>query len=96
MIRALSAAGLTLAALTGGSPMAPEADFSTVAEPVAPRVIRLNDAPALELELVHGVGPVVAGRLVAARPFADWPDVDAVPGIGPALLARLRQAGELN
>jgi DNA uptake protein ComE-like DNA-binding protein len=37
---------------------------------------------------------VLAGRILLRRDslggFRDWADVDAVPGVGPALLARLQ------
>ena len=52
----------------------------------------LSTAPADSLDLLPGVGPVLAGRIVAAReahgPFASWSDVRAVKGIGPRIIAR--------
>lgn len=54
----------------------------------------LNRAAARDLEKISGVGPILAGRLVARRDslggFRDWAEVDAVPGVGPAMLARLK------
>jgi competence protein ComEA len=50
-----------------------------------------STAPADELQRLPRVGPALAERLVAWRashgPFRTLADVDAVPGVGPALLA---------
>lgn len=55
--------------------------------------IDLNTASALELEELDGVGPALAGRIVAHReangPFTALADLDAVSGVGPVLLARI-------
>lgn len=52
-----------------------------------------NRAPADSLQLLPGVGPVMAGRIVAAREqgtvFRTPEDLLAIKGIGPATLARL-------
>jgi competence protein ComEA len=54
----------------------------------------LNQATPTDLEKISGVGPILAGRLVARRDslgrFREWSEVDAVPGVGPAMLARLK------
>jgi competence protein ComEA len=56
--------------------------------------IALNTATASELETLPGVGPVLAGRIVAHREgigaFAAVEDLLDVSGIGEAILARLR------
>ena len=56
--------------------------------------IDLNTADAATLEQLPGVGPVLAGRIVAHRdergPFATVEDLLDVPGIGEAKLAMLR------
>lgn len=53
----------------------------------------LNRASRAELEALPGVGPVLAGRIVARRTtrgrFRTPADLDSVPGVGPALLERL-------
>ena len=54
----------------------------------------LSSAPPESLDLLPGVGPVLATRLVAARrdhgPFRSWDDVDRVRGIGPKTIERLK------
>ena len=57
-------------------------------------LIDLNTASAQELESLPGIGPVMAGRIVAHRevngPFAAVDDVQDVPGIGPKTLESIR------
>jgi len=54
----------------------------------------LSTAGADSLDLLPGVGPVLAARLIAAREahgaFRSWDDVDRVRGIGPKTVERLR------
>ena len=56
--------------------------------------IDLNRATAGELDELPGVGPVLAGRIIAHRerhgPFRHPEELLAVRGIGPRLFARLR------
>ena len=58
-----------------------------------PPALAVNQAPAESLVMLPGVGPVLAGRIVAARmaggPFADLEDLQRVKGIGPKLASRL-------
>ncbi|GAA1755267.1 ComEA family DNA-binding protein [Kocuria aegyptia] len=53
-------------------------------------VLNLNTATAAQLETLPRVGPVLAGRIVEFREqhggYAAVADLDAVPGIGPALM----------
>ena len=55
--------------------------------------VRINHADAEALQRLPGVGPVLAQRIVARRdeqgPYAELADLDAVAGVGPALLRRL-------
>jgi competence ComEA-like helix-hairpin-helix protein len=55
--------------------------------------VDLNAASEAELDRLPGIGPVLAGRIVAHRaahgPFRAAEDLLAVPGIGPRLYARL-------
>ena len=52
----------------------------------------LSTAPAESLDLLPGVGPVLAARIIDARrargAFTSWNDVLAVKGIGPRTVAR--------
>jgi hypothetical protein len=43
----------------------------------------LDRAPAADLESLPGIGPELAARIVAARPFPTVEAVGDVPGIGP-------------
>lgn len=63
----------------------PAAGTSTGAERIS-----LNSAGAAELERLPGVGPAIAARIMAHRPFARINDLTRVPGIGSATLERLR------
>jgi competence protein ComEA len=67
--------------------------------PVTPPLRSLSDplaflsrAPADSLDLLPGIGPVLAARIVECRRasggFSSWKEVDAVKGIGPKLIAR--------
>lgn len=60
----------------------------------SPSLINLNIATAQELELLPGIGQVMAGRIVAYReangPFTSIDDVENVPGIGPKTLQSIR------
>ncbi len=59
-------------------------------------LISLNQADASALEDLPGVGPVLAGRIVAHReangPFETVEDLLEVPGIGEAKLAAMRDS----
>lgn len=50
----------------------------------------LNSASRSQLEALPGIGPALAGRILAGRPYRRVEDLDRVKGIGPATLARLR------
>lgn len=57
--------------------------------------VDVNRATAAELEALPGIGPVLAARIVAHReehgPFAAVDDLQGVRGVGPSLLADLRE-----
>lgn len=60
---------------------------------VEPRKINVNTAPKAELELLPGVGPALADRIIEARAkkkFATLDDLDQVRGIGPKLLEKMK------
>lgn len=57
-------------------------------------VVNLNSATADQLQLLPGVGPAKAKRIVEARekrPFRNTWDVTRVRGIGPAFVKRFRE-----
>ncbi len=62
-------------------------------EPGIQKLINVNTATAAELELLPGVGPVMAGRIIEDRqangPFRSAADLDRVKGIGPKTLEKL-------
>ncbi|WP_407317341.1 ComEA family DNA-binding protein [Isoptericola halotolerans] len=71
------------------------ADAAAVGGPDRPRgLVPLNTADAAELTSLPGVGPVIAERIVAWRdengPFTRVDELTEVSGIGPALLADVR------
>ena len=57
--------------------------------------VNLNLASASDLEELPGIGPVLAERIVDYReshgPFRSVAELDAVSGVGPAVLANLRE-----
>lgn len=52
--------------------------------------IDVNHASTEELERLPRIGPALAARIVARRPFASVDDLRRVPGIGARTLERLR------
>jgi competence ComEA-like helix-hairpin-helix protein len=58
--------------------------------PPAPGRVNLNTATRAELEALPGVGPALARRIIAGRPYRTVEDLERVPGIGPAAMAKLR------
>jgi DNA uptake protein ComE-like DNA-binding protein len=55
----------------------------------APFVIDLNQASSEELQRLPRVGPAMAARIEAARPFRHASDLRRVRGVGPATWALL-------
>ena len=41
------------------------------------------------MEALPSIGPALAARLIAARPYHRLADLDAVRGVGPVLLSKL-------
>jgi competence protein ComEA len=75
-----------------GSP--PSVGPGAGAAPAGPGPIDVNRATVAELDTLPGIGPVLAGRIVAWRdetgPFTSVDELLAVPGIGPSILEEIR------
>jgi competence ComEA-like helix-hairpin-helix protein len=52
--------------------------------------VDVNRASVAELASLDGIGPKLAARIVARRPFASVDEVATVSGIGQRRLTRLR------
>ena len=83
-VECLAVADAARARLRAGAGMAPD---RLAAWGVA---VDVNGASAAELASLEGIGPALAARIVAARPFARIEEVARVRGIGVRRLARLR------
>lgn len=66
---------------------------AVLATPNTSGVVFINRATTEELQTLPGIGPALAGRILAYRDenglFANFDDLDQVSGIGPSLLAEL-------
>lgn len=89
-----------LAALNLAAPLVDGQQLIVPGSGVAPSAagtigIRVNTADAEALDGLPGVGPVLAGRIVAHReahgPFTTVEDLLDVPGIGESKLAAIRE-----
>lgn len=50
----------------------------------------LNTATEKQLRSIHGIGPVLAARIIAGRPYKTVDDLLKVKGIGPKKLEKIR------
>ena len=99
---ALAAAGgaTAEARLEALDPALPVADGETLRVPARAEApsplgipaarVSVNRAPPEALQSVPGIGPALARRIVAYRPYRSLDELLRVPGIGPAVLERLR------
>jgi endonuclease YncB( thermonuclease family)/predicted flap endonuclease-1-like 5' DNA nuclease len=67
-----------------------ESQKSHVKETIELGQIDINKATEKELKMIPGIGPVMAGRIIAARPFRSADDLKKVNGIGDKKYARIR------
>jgi competence protein ComEA len=56
--------------------------------PAAP--VDLNTATSSELQSISGIGPVLAEKIIAGRPYSKVDDLLRVSGFGPRLLEKIR------
>ena len=68
-------------------------EAETTTGPTAPAIININTATAAQLETLPGIGPVLAGRIVAYREengaFLAPEELTKVKGIGTAKLEEI-------
>ena len=57
--------------------------------PLVSGTLNLNTATEAQLESLPKVGPALAGRIIAGRPYRSLADLDAVKGIGASLMTTL-------
>lgn len=94
LARVLTDGEQLLVPVVGAAPAPGAAPDPGTAARAGDGLVDLNRADAATLETLPGVGPVLAGRIVehrATRPFTSVDELDDVVGIGPALMADLRE-----
>lgn len=72
-------------------PATPAPEYPTTAsvQPLISGRVNLNSASREQLEALPRVGPALAARILAARPYRSLADLDRVKGIGPSTLSAL-------
>jgi competence protein ComEA len=63
---------------------------ATASATAPPALVDLNTASYEDLQKLPGIGPKMAERIMAHRPYQNVEDLDDVPGIGSKTLERLR------
>ncbi len=95
LARVLTDGEQVLVGMPGSQPLQGSAGTVTGSVPPVDATVNLNSASVVELEALPGVGPVLAGRIVAYRdengPFLSVDQLIEVPGIGPAVLSGLAE-----
>jgi competence ComEA-like helix-hairpin-helix protein len=74
-------------ARVSGAPVAADKISSS---PSSASLVDINNASYEELRTLPGIGPKLAERIMAHRPFKTIEQLDDVPGIGPVTIDRLR------
>jgi competence protein ComEA len=69
---------------------APVVEEGSAAAAASPALVDLNTATLAELDALPRVGPAMAARIVAKRPFRRPDDLRRVSGIGPSTLRALK------
>lgn len=67
--------------------------FAAEAAPTIEGQVNLNTASAEQLELLPGIGPAMAKKIVdfrASKPFQDTGQIVRIKGIGPKTYAKLK------
>ncbi len=72
--------------VTTGLPVLPT---TSSVKPLFSGPLDLNVASREQIEALPGVGPVLAGRILAGKPYRSIADLDAVKGVGKTTLKRL-------
>jgi len=67
-----------------------EAKKSHAKEKIDPGQIDINSATEKELKMIPGIGPVIAARIIAARPCRSADSLKKVNGIGDKKYAKIR------
>jgi competence ComEA-like helix-hairpin-helix protein len=85
---------LQIAAITAVAAITDSITAPPLADSQSPGLLDINTATSAQWESLPGIGPALAGRIVAARDslgrFKQPEDLLAVPGIGPKRLERIR------
>lgn len=68
---------------------APEYPATASITPLISGQLNLNTATEEQLESLPKVGPAMAARILAGRPYRSLDDLDAVKGVGPSLMKTL-------
>ena len=79
-----------------GEEVAPPADGTPTAYRALGRKVPVNRATQAELEALPGIGPTLAQRIIAGRPYRSLKDLDRVKGIGPKTLEKLEKWLEVS
>jgi len=65
-------------------------DYDEIEEESSSGKININTASRSELKSLHGIGDVLSGRIINARPFNSIHEIKDVKGIGPKTFEDIR------